>query len=306
MKKARLIVVVLMIVIMAMMIFAATAQATFVWSHVGGDPLHANVTTQGEFSFLMLNSSKVRLALGYVRGANHQPSWVLPNAYKEVAKGNIHSGTVSRGTHLGAMSYGRYAVRVVKDTIYRGQYKRLPIFYVVSKSVTTKTIGGVKYRVTTSYWVSMAKPCGNVFIFHKRVTKVKVPPEKHAVFVKKINADTGEQLANWLISGGGKSVTTLASGWVKLGDFEKGNHFPVSEELKFGWMSVSPLNGVFPDVMIGDEDVYLTFSNKPIPPEKHAVFVKKINADTGEQLANWLISGGGKSVTTLASGWVKL
>ncbi|MDD5692912.1 MAG: hypothetical protein PHU86_00310 [Patescibacteria group bacterium] len=213
----------------------------------------------------MLNSSKVRLALGYVRGANHQPSWVLPNAYKEVAKGNIHSGTVSRGTHLGAMSYGRYAVRVVKDTIYRGLYKRLPIFYVVSKSVTTKTIGGVKYRVTTSYWVSMAKPCGNVFIFHKRVTKVKVPPEKHAVFVKKINADTGEQLANWLISGGGKSVTTLASGWVKLGDFEKGNHFPVSEELKFGWMSVSPLNGVFPDVMIGDEDVYLTFSNKPIP-----------------------------------------
>lgn len=168
------------------MISPVSAFATYTWKHVGGDPLiKGGVWTVGDFSYKMLNSHKVRSAISLVRKANGQPSWVISAADKQLSAGNIHKSTISRGTKVGAMSYGLARVRVVKNTIYRGQYSKLPYYYVNSSKTYPITKNGAKYLRTVTYRVSMAKKCGNVFIFHKSTKDVLVvcPPPEHKLSV---------------------------------------------------------------------------------------------------------------------------
>lgn len=168
---------VILVVLVAALMAPAAAQATtwHYWHHVGGDPLHANVNTAGEFSYLMLNSSKYATAQKLVAKADGLPSWVMKSAKSELQDGDIHSSTIGIGTKVGAMSYGRKVVRVMKNTIYHGQYKHLSYYYVNASKTTTVTIDGKTYRKTVTYRVSMAKKCGNVFVFHK-TTKLKLVP----------------------------------------------------------------------------------------------------------------------------------
>ena len=162
----RKVAIALIIVVLAMLVvFSVTdldqvavashvAHTTFVWSHVGGDPLvPGGVWTKAKFVSLLSHQGKVRSALGLVVRGNGDPSWVLPAAYKNLKK--AQNGSVKRGTKVGTMSYG--SLRVSFDTLYMGQYNPLPMFYVVASKTTTVEINGKPYRQRISYWVSMAK-----------------------------------------------------------------------------------------------------------------------------------------------------
>lgn len=237
----------------------------FYWTHVGGDPLiPGGVWTTGNFSFKMVNSTKVHQALTKVRRADGLPEWVLTEAYKEASDGNVHSGSIARGAHLGAMSYGRYRVRVVKNTIYKGQYSRLPIFYVIVSKTSDKQIGDKHYRQTVSYWVSMAKPCGNVFIFHKRV---KLQRLYELRVEKRLDCVTGPRMPDWTISGTVDSrvvtTTTLSTDSVSIGFFLPGTKYDLSEVQQTGYQVVSPEDGRYFGKM-PNHDLTLVYVNKKV------------------------------------------
>jgi len=296
---------VIILVLFASMLFASSAQA-FVWSHVGGDPLvPGGVWNRGDFGYLMLNSSKVRTALGYVRSANGQPSWVLPSAYNNVAKGKVHTGLVAPGTHLGAMSYGRTTVRVVRNTIYAGQYNPLPIYYIVAKKTATVKIAGKYYQQTTSYWVSMAKPCGNVFIFHKRVVRKRLWELR---VEKRLNSEEGARLTGWTIDGHAKgkdvNVVTSSETSTLVGRYLSGTRFDLSEVLQDGWEIVSPVGGSFAGRM-PRRNLTLTFVNRRVEEERYRLYVeKREDSLTGPRLAGWQVTGlaDGEGVNLVTSG----
>jgi hypothetical protein len=280
------------LVLGAFLALPATAQATYTWHHVGGDPLvSGGVWDTGKFSYLELNSAKVRLANALVAEANGLPSWVLPAAYKQIAAGNIKSSTIPVGTRVGAMSYGRSVVRVVKDTIYHGQYARLPYYYVNASRTSVVTINGMKYRQTMTYRVSMAKPCGNVYIFMKTVVRVRL----YELYVeKRANASTGARLADWQIKGkvGSSTVSKITSsnGCVFVGYYPAGTRINLVEVGKEEWVTiVGAFNRTMPS-----SNLTLTFVNKV---KTYPLYVEK-RQDTvmGCFLANWTVKGtiGGK------------
>lgn len=298
---------VIILAVLVIALIAVPAAQAYTWSHVGGDPLvPGGVWSDGDFSYLMLNSSKVRTALSYVRSANGQPKWVLPNAYDAVAKGKIHTGSVPMYAHLGAMSYGRNTIRVVKNTVYAGQYNPLPIFHVVSSKTTTVKIDGKYFRQTTSYRVSMAKPCGNVFIYKKTVTRKRLWELR---VEKRLDTISGERLAGWQITGtvGGKdkSLTTKSTGSVLVGRYLAGTKYNLSEVLTEGWEIVSPEGGNFAGKM-PKKNLTLKFVNREPCAPIYKLYVQKQEDCSFKLLAGWVISGnvGGApvSVTTVSTG----
>jgi hypothetical protein len=297
MRKWLLIVAIIML---AGLIVAPAAQA-FTWTHVGGDPLvPGGVWDQGKFGQLLLNSSKVRTALSLVRNANGQPAWVLTNAYDQVSKGNIKSSSITRGTRVGAMSYGRNVVRVVKNTVYMGQYKYLPYFYVCASKTTVVKINGICYQQTVSYRVSMAKHCGNVFIFKKKTVKKRM---FKLTVEKRCNSATGARLPDWKIKGtaDGKdySVTTKADSTKFVAWLLPGKKYDFSEVTQDGYeVVVGHLSGIMPKA-----NKTLTFVNKKVVV-MHKIFAKKINFVTCELIGGWGLTADldGRSVNTTTSG----
>jgi hypothetical protein len=296
--------VVIILVLFASLMFASSAQA-FVWSHVGGDPLvPGGVWSKASFQSKMLHSANVRTALSYVRSGNGNPSWVLKVAYQEVAKDNIYTGGVTRGTHLRTMAFG-HPVSVKKNTVYMGQYNPLPIFYVVAKKTVTVKIAGKYYRQTTSYWVSMAKPCGNVFIFHKRVVKKRLWELR---VEKRLDSSEGVRLTGWTIDGQAKgkdvNVVTSSETSTLVGRYLSGTRFDLSEVLQDGWEIVSPVGGSFAGRM-PRRNLTLTFVNRRVEEERYRLYVeKREDSLTGPRLAGWQVTGlaDGEGVNLVTSG----
>jgi len=286
MKRKLLAVLAIVLVTMAMTPAVASATTWHYWHNVGGDPLvSGGVNTMGKFSYQMLNSSKVRKATSLVASADKLPSWVRKSADAELAAGDIHATTLAIGSKVGAMSYGKRVVRVMQNTIYHGQYKSLAYYYVTASNTTTVTISGVKYRQTVSYRVSMAKKCGNVFIWYMRTvrTRIPVPPiipcPTYKLYVeKRQDSATGPRLAGWTIHGSvassvgpeGFNVQTETNYAVLVGEFPTGRTYDFSELQQAGWEIVSPTGGEFRGT-IGTSDVILTFVNRRVitPPPVH-------------------------------------
>ncbi len=288
-----------------------SARTTFVWSYVGGDPLiPGGVWTKAKFISLMKHSAKVRAALKLVVRANGDPEWVLPAAYKNLR--NSKSGTIAKGTLVRTMSYG--SLKISLDTVYNGQYKRLPIFYVVASKTTTVEINGKPYRQTVSYWVSMAKKCGNVFIFHKTTKNKPVPqpkPKSSIYVVKRQDSIIGLMLDNWNIEGlvGDRPVRVVTNSTLPtlVGTYPIGTSYNLSEINQANWTVVSPANGNFTGVTTKD-DIVLTYVNRYIPPAPslyRLTVEKRMDSTIGQLLSGWIIEGtvGGSqvSVTTGSS-----
>ena len=289
--KKLLIMIMAVAVIIATLGVAQEARA-YTWTNVGGDPLvPGGVWNPGTCGEKFLNSAKVRKAESLVRSANGQPSWVIANADKEFQRGNIKSSYIARGTKVGAMSYGRNVVRVVKNTTYYGQYEKLPYYYVVSSKTSKVKVSGVYYQKTVSYRVSMAKPCGNVFIFMKKTKLVRMYQLK---VEKRCDTASGKRLADWQlqVKVGTKTykVTSKADKAVLVAWVLPGTKVSASETQQEGWEAVI---GKFDTFKMPKATKTLTFVNKEIcpPPEKYDLKVVKKEDCSFKLLGGWTIQG---------------
>ena len=254
-----------MVLVTVALVLPSTALA-YNWRSSPGNPLVVGgVHSKAEFRHLFLYHKRVNTAVKDVLRADHAPSWVYGAALKKVKAGAIYSGTLRRGTKLGAMAFGRHTTRIVNHTVWMGR-KPLPYYWVnASRSVV---VDGV--RVTTTYKVAMAKPCGNPFVLGPFVTRTPVVVPTYNLYIeKRIDNPTGvgSRLNNWQVTGtvGGAAVDKLTSsdGLVLVGSYPAGTPYDLRETLQQGWYIVSPSEGRFTGVMPA-QDLTLTFLNSPI------------------------------------------
>jgi hypothetical protein len=286
--KHRLLIAIAVVFLFALMV-PAVASA-FSWTIVGGDPLVPGGVWSKQGYVDAMKKALVRQRFQQVRAGNHQPDWVLTKAF-QLAKStaNVHQGTIAYGEYVGTMGSGH---AVDYSVWYFGQYNPLGTFYVQPKKTTTVKINGLYYRQTVSYQVTLAKPCGNALIIHKKVVKKRLYElrvEKH------LNSKTGKLLAGWQIvsqvGGKVKNLTTKSTGSVLIGRYLAGTGYNVLEINQEDWVIVSPTEGVFKNKM-PRRNLTLKFVNKRVTEELVKLYVEK-RQDTfdGPFLADWTIEG---------------
>lgn len=239
-------------------LFALTAMALLValvlpssalaydWTRSPVNPLvSGGVHSKAKFKTLMTSSNKVRSAVKGVIKADKYPSWVFAAAVKAAAAGNIHSATLSPGTHIRAMGFGVNRTHIVKNTVWAGK-RHLPYYYVNASNAVTEN-GAL---VTTTYRVCLAKTCANPFVFGRRVARTaQRPTPVYNLYIEKRSGSTeGQRLGGWEVTGtvGAQSVDvqTTDTASTLVGQFAAGTAYSLSEVRQNGWVVISPVSPV--------------------------------------------------------------
>jgi hypothetical protein len=252
----------LVVLVSAALLLPTTALA-YNWYRSPESPLvPGGVHSKAEFKHVFLYHKRVSSAVKGVLAADHAPSWVYGAALAQVKAGKIYSGSLPRGTKVGAMAFGPHTTKIIKGTVWKGS-SRLPYYYVnASRSVVTNSI-----RVTTTYKVALAKTCGNPFVLGPFVTTTRVAVPTYNLYIEKRSGSMqGPRLNNWQVTGtvGGAAVDKLTSdeGLVLVGSFPAGAQIDLQEVIPVdsGWIPDSPPNGHYTGVMPAT-DLTITFIN---------------------------------------------
>jgi hypothetical protein len=252
----------LVVLVSAALLLPTTALA-YNWRRSPESPLVVGgVHSAAAFKHLFLNHKKVYSAVKGVLKADHAPSWVYGAAVTQVKAGAIHSGSLPRGTNVGAMAFGPHTTKIIKGTVWRGA-KNLPYYYVnATRSVVTDGV-----RVNTTYKVALAKTCCNPFVLGPFVTRTRVAVPTYNLYIeKRYGSVTGDRLSGWSVTGtvGGAAVDKLTSseGLVLVGTYPAGTAYNLQEVVPEtgGWIHISPSDGIFTGEMPA-QDLVLTFVN---------------------------------------------
>jgi hypothetical protein len=251
----------LVVLVSAALLLPTTALA-YNWRRSPESPLVVGgVHSTAAFKHLFLYHKKVYAAVKGVLKADHAPSWVYGAAVNQVKAGAIYSGSLPRGTKVGAMAFGPHTTKIIKGTVWRGT-KSLPYYYVnATRSVVTDGV-----RVDTTYKVALAKTCCNPFVLGPFVTRTRVAVPTYNLYIEKRNgAVDGNLLAEWNITGtvGGVAVSvwTNSSSPTLVGSYPAGAAIDLSEVPQSNWSPVSPSEGHFSGVMPAHDET-ITFVNQ--------------------------------------------
>ncbi len=267
------------------------------WSRLGGDPFFAGgAPTKARFQKLMAHNADVQAALSVIVQQNGQPAWVVSAAQKAAKEGKIKSGKLKRG-YLGWMAFGRYGKIKIRPTKWVGSGSP-STWYVIATRTVTKTTSTCRIVTTYRYRVEAPKKCMNVVVPTRLKNVVK---KTYPVYVtKRIGSKTGPLMAGWPITGvfGKKAPITKPSATKKVlfGYFPAKTSFVVTEEADAfpGFEPViSKLTGKTPakplTLILVNKEKYCPPPPPPLPKE-HAVYAQKLNYNTGDWIAGWIIN----------------
>ena len=249
-----------LVVLVAAALLLPTTALAYNWYRSPESPLvPGGVHSKAEFKHVFLYHKRVSSAIKGVLAANHAPSWVWGAALAQVKAGKIYSGSLPRGTKIGAMAFGPHTTKIIKGTVWKGS-SRLPYYYVnATRSVTTNSI-----KVTTTYKIALAKTCGNPFALGPYVTTTRVAVPTYNLYIEKRGSIQGPRLNAWQVTGtvGGVAVDKLTSdeGLVLVGAFPAGTQIDLQETMQSGWIPDSPVDGHFVGTMPA-QDMTVTFIN---------------------------------------------
>jgi hypothetical protein len=254
---------VLVLLALAVALILPSSALAYNWTRSPVNPLvKGGVHSTAKFKKLMTSNNKVRSAIKGVVKADKYPGWVFGAATKQAAAGNIHSTSLRRGAHIGAMGFGLKKTRIIKNTIWRGR-GRLPYYYVNASN----TVVQQGYNVTTTFKVCLSKTCANPFVIGRRVTRtpVRPPATLFNLYIDTRDGSEGPRMSGCRITGtvGATAidVTTDGEGPVLLGQFAPGTLYNLTEvSLPPGYGTDDPGTGNYTGPMPSGE-LTLTFTN---------------------------------------------